>query len=298
MDLNRIAIFLRVIEAESFTRAASALGLPKSSVSRSVSRLEQDLGVRLVQRTTRKLRLTEAGELYFEQAKRAIAELEEANSAVADMGREARGLVRVTAPVDLGVAVLADAVAAFAKQHPAIRIELSLTARRVDLVEEKFDLAVRAGALADSSLVARKVGESASGLFASPAYLKGKKRLKAGGDLTAHACVLFRARDGRAVWTLEGPDGTEEVPVTGAVSVDDLSFVARAVIAGAGIGIIPMFIGADAVARGELVRVLPNYVFKGAPLHVVMPSARYVPARVTLLRDFLVDWLRRVAWTA
>ncbi len=170
MDLNRISVFVRVVEAGTFTAAAAALGVRKSSVSRSVAALEASLGIRLLQRTTRKLSLTDAGRAYYERARDALAGLEEAEQAILALGAAPRGLVRVTAPVDLA-SDLAPVVSAFLRAHPAVRVEMFLTARYVDLVKEGFDLAVRAGALTDSSLLARKVADTELGLFASPAYL-------------------------------------------------------------------------------------------------------------------------------
>lgn len=166
VDLNRIAVFARVVEAGSFTAAAAALGLRKSSVSRSVAALEAELGIRLLQRTTRKLSVTDAGRAYYDRARDALAGLDEARQAVSSLGAEPRGLVRVTAPVDLA-GDLAAVTSAFLRAHPDVRIEMLLTARYVDLVKEGFDLAVRAGALTDSSLLARKLGDADLGLFAS-----------------------------------------------------------------------------------------------------------------------------------
>src|SRR5690349_2158359 len=145
MDLNHIAVFVRVVELESFTAAARALGLPKSSVSRTVTRLEDELGVRLLQRTTRQLHLTDAGHAFFESARRSLSELEEASCNVADLGKAPRGVVRITCPLDIGIVSLPDIVQAFVQKYPKVHIELSLSSRVVDLVADGFDLALRAG---------------------------------------------------------------------------------------------------------------------------------------------------------
>ncbi|HEX2572634.1 MAG TPA: LysR family transcriptional regulator [Polyangia bacterium] len=295
-DLNRVAIFVRVAEAGSFTAASATLGLPKSSVSRSVLQLENELGVRLLQRTTRKLALTDAGRAYFERARAALADLEGATAAVAADGTEPRGTVRITAPVDAGTTLLADLVTRFVRQYPRVQVELSLTARRVDLVAEGFDLALRAGRLDDSTLVARRIGTTDVGLYAAPEYLDRRGRPGTIADLAEHDCVLFRAQGGRATWSLEGPQGEETVEVTGAIMADDLSFVLRAVLAGGGVGLMPIFLCAEPATRGELVRLLPSYAFHGAALHVVLPSAQHVPARVALFRDFLIAHLNTIAW--
>ena len=297
MDLNHVAVFVRVVELESFTAAANQLGLPKSSVSRTVSRLEEDLGVRLLQRTTRKLHLTDAGHAYFERARVALAGLEEAAAAATDTSSVPRGIVRVTAPNDLGVLNLADIVLQFTRKYPEVHIELALTSRFVDLVAEGFDLAVRAGKLTDSTLVARKIGSDSLGIFAAASYLKRKGRPASLGDLSAHPCVLFRGKNGKAEWRLVGPRGEESVTVHGPVSVDEMAFAQQAVQKGMGFGLLPVAgvtLGAQRPEALPLVRLFPEYSAGGAGLHVVTPSVRFQSAAVTAFRDFLIEELVRV----
>ena len=171
MDLNEINVFLRVAQAGSFTRAAKQLGIPNSTASAKVSALERRLGVTLLQRTTRKLHLTEGGEAYFRQASQGLEEILKAEAAISASQREPQGLLRVTAPIDLGSNCLADLISAFRKKYPAVNVELIFTARYVDLVGEGVDVAVRAGKLRDSGLIARKVGVANWIPIASPAYL-------------------------------------------------------------------------------------------------------------------------------
>jgi DNA-binding transcriptional LysR family regulator len=297
MDLNHVAVFVRVVELESFTAAANQLGLPKSSVSRTVSRLEEDLGVRLLQRTTRKLHLTDAGHAYFERARVALTGLEEAVSVVTDMGTVPRGIVRVTAPSDSGVLDLANIVTRFARKFPLVHVELSLTSRFVDLVAEGFDIAVRAGKLTDSTLVARKIGSDSLGLFAAASYLKRAGRPKSIAELAAHECVLFRGKNGKAEWRLVGPKGEESVTVHGPVNVDEMAFTQNAVAQGMGIGLLPMAgvkLGMQRESMPPLLRILPEYSTGGAGLHVVTPSVRFQSAAVTVFRDFLIEELIRV----
>lgn len=291
MDLNRIAVFAKVVEAGSFTAAGKALGLPKSSVSRSVAQLEEALGVRLLQRTTRTLHLTDAGQTYYETVARALSGIEEANAAAAALDRTPRGTVRMTAPVDVGIALLADIVASFTKKHPGIRVEMVLTSRVVDLVGEGFDLALRAGKLGDSSLVARRVGPTETALFASSGYLARKGTPKRLADLADHDCIVFRPTGERTRWTLHGPKGQETVEVTGPIAADDFAFVQRALERGAGIGLLPSFLCAQSSSRAKLLRVLPEYAMQGAHLHVVQPGSRYLPQRVALLREHLLTEL-------
>lgn len=167
MDYNDLALFTRVVERGSFSDAARAAGLPKSSVTRGIARLEKELGVRLIQRTTRQRGVTDAGRELYERVRTAVGALEEAADAIREHGKEPRGTVRVTAPVDAAMMNLPEAMVAFAHKYPSIHVEMLLSNRVVDLVAEGIDIAIRAGRLADSTLVARKVGSTAAGLFAS-----------------------------------------------------------------------------------------------------------------------------------
>lgn len=289
MDYNRVALFVRVVKAGSFTGAAATAGLPKSSVSRSVSRLEQDLGVRLLQRTTRKLALTEAGQAYYDAVSPSFTVIEEADTAARAHGAEPRGTIRVSAAPDFGA--LASALAQFCRQYPKIRVELSVTSRYVDLVTEGFDLAIRAGRLADSSLVARRIAASETGLMAAPAYLRKRGRPRTVAELPEHDWVLYRAAGGRATLTLTGPEGEQSVEVTAALVADDITFCRMAVESGAGLALLPVHIAAESLAAGKLEQVLPRWTHGGSALFVVLPTSRQVPARVALLRDFLVEHL-------
>jgi DNA-binding transcriptional LysR family regulator len=291
VDLNRVAVFLRVVELQSFTAAAESLGLPKSSVSRSVARLEESLGVQLLQRTTRAVQLTESGRVYFEQASRALSTLEEAHQTLSQLEGRPQGAVRITAPVDLGARVLAELAARFTRRTPGITLEFLLTGRLVNLVDEGVDLAVRAGALRDSSLISRRVNRLEPWLFASPAYLDARGTPTAVEQLAEHDCVLFRPRRGHVEWRLSGPEGTIGVTVRGPVAGDDFTFLREAVLGGAGVGLLPALHCEQDLARGRLVRLLSPYTGPPAPLHVVWPAARHVPKRVVLVREWLVKAL-------
>jgi DNA-binding transcriptional LysR family regulator len=291
VDLNRVAVFLRVVDLQSFTAAAEALGLPKSSVSRSVARLEESLGVQLLQRTTRAVQLTDAGRLYFEEASRALGSLEQAQATLSQLDSRPQGAVRITAPVDLGAEVLAPLAARFVRRTPGITLEFLLTTRVVNLVEEGVDLAVRAGPLRDSSLISRRVNGLEAWLFASPAYLDARGTPSSLEDLPAHDCVLFRPRRGQAEWTMVGPGGQSRLTVKGPVGGDDFTFLREAVLAGAGIGLLPALQCEQDVSRGRLVRLLSAYTGPSAPLHVVWPASRHVPKRVVLVREWLVKSL-------
>jgi DNA-binding transcriptional LysR family regulator len=291
IDLNDVATFVRLAEGGGFTAAARALGVPKSTVSRALARLERQLGVRLVHRTSRALALTDAGRAYYERVHDAVAGVEHATADVVDMGTEPRGTIRVTAPIDLGEMLLAEVIAQFLEKYPQVRFEVSLTSRVVDLVAEGFDLAIRASALGDSSLVARKLGHADLGLFASTEYLKRRGKPTTVADLASHDFVRFRAfEQGRPI-VLRGPGGAEHrVELRGPVAADDLLFVHRLISLGEGIGLFPLFFAACTwqMEREGLVRVLPDWTMRGGDIHVVVPSARHEPRRVKLFRDFLL----------
>lgn len=289
MDLNHVSAFVRVVQDGSFTAAAKALGLPKSSVSRSVAQLEEDLGVRLLHRTTRKLHLTDAGAAFHDRVARALTVIEEAESAASDLQRDLRGVVRITAPVDLGVWAVAGIAARFVRKHPTVHIDVHLGSRVVDLASEGFDLAVRAGKLRDESLIARRVGSLELGLFASSKYVARHGAPTSLDELAKHDCVLLRTDNGALAWKLTGPKGEERsIEPRGAISSDDISFLKKAVLAAGGIALLPRFLCAREEASGKLVRLLPDWRLGGAELNVVYPSARYVPQRVVTFRDFLV----------
>jgi DNA-binding transcriptional LysR family regulator len=297
LDLNQVQAFVRVMESGSFTAAARALGLPKSSVSRRVSALEQSLRVRLLQRSTRKLVLTEAGRLYFERARAALGGLAEASDAVSDMGQEVAGPIRFTTGDD-NTGLIANLLATFLARYPKVQIDCVLTPRRVDLLAERFDLALRAGPLVDSSLIARRLGRTDLGLFASRGYLRAAGRPTRVADLTGHRFVLFGEPGQREHLRLTGPDGEETVKIDGPLVAHGMSLSIDAIAAGIGIGLVPeTYLGwVHKAGRGgprpELVRVLPDHAVTGSELSLVSPPTAYEPVRVALLRDYLASELR------
>lgn len=290
MDFNDVALFTRVVERGSFTSAARTAGLPKSSVTRSIARLERELGVRLIQRTTRQRGVTDAGRELYERVRAAIGALEDAAEAVRERGHEPAGVVRLTATPDIASIRMPEALARLRTEFPSIHVELLLTTRMVDMVAEGIDLGIRAGRLADSTLIAKRLGVTNVGLYASKAYLRRRARPMRVAQLADHDCIVFRGHRGRATWEFDGPRGKERISVAGVASADVFNFVGEMVLIGAGIGSLPLFMGAHL----GLERVLPDHVMRGGPLQLVMPSAAFVPARVIAVRDALVDHLTRV----
>ncbi len=286
MDLNRVAVFLKVVDEGGFTAAARALSLPKSSVSRSVALLEGELATRLLHRTSRKVTPTDAGRAFYERASRGMSLLTEAREAAVDLGAELRGPIRITTAVDLAMWKLAPLVQRFVAQHPAVTVDVVLTTRVVNLLEEGFDFALRAGAIRDESLVARKLPPSDFALYAAPDYLARHGRPRRVSELAAHRCVLFRAPSGNALWNLRSAKGNESVQVCGQVNTDDFNFAMQLVVSGAGIGLLPSFVVESAGVRVE--RVLARYAAPGAPLHLVYPADRYMPQRSMAFRDHVL----------
>jgi len=293
MDLNLVKAFVSVVEGQSFTEAGKLLGLPKSSVSRRVSELEDELGVRLLHRTTRKLTLTDAGRAYFEQAERALHGLDAAAEAASGLDREPRGVVRMVVPVELGVMTISDYLAEFARRYPEIHVELSLDSHSVNLVEEGFDIGIRTRRSDDAGVVARRLGTIDAGLFASVEYVERRGVPRSLDELEQHDCVLLRPQRQRAFWKLQDLDGsTSTVEVHGRISTDETLFVWQAVRSGLGIGVLPLHAVSVCTEAGKIspmVRVLPDYAVRGAELQVVTPVDTKRPHRVTLLRDFLIE---------
>lgn len=292
-NLSEIAAFVAVVQRGSFSDAARVLGVAKSSVSRRISALEHKLGARLLQRTSRRLTLTEVGTAYHTRVSSAMGTLQQAAAIVHDLHEEPRGHLRVTAPADLGKA-LARMLVSFCKSHPAVSVEVIPTQRALDVVGEGFDLAIRAGDLADSSLVGRYIGDSFPIVAASPAYLETHDTPTHPSDLTDHPFVLFRGvqtRPGYAESILRGPGGEQVISMHGTIGSDDFGFVRDAVVEGAGLAILPAMCALEELSSGALVRVLPKWRGKPGPVHVVYPSRELVPAKTRALRDHIVDWM-------
>lgn len=294
VDLNDVAVFVRVVELGAFAKVAREMGVPTSTVSRTIARLEGALATTLLVRTTRSVQPTSEGQSFYDEAAPAIAALRGAVRGVEGSDTAPRGRLRVTAPNDIGSTFLAEAVVAFSALYPLVDVELILTNRRVDLVEERIDVAVRVGQLADSSMLARKIGVIDAGLYASPSYLRQHPAPRTLDDLDTHACVLFRPDGGEAEWLLRGPEGEVARTVNGRIGADDFLTVLAATTAGAGVGLLPHIVAAPELTAGRLQRVLPEYVMVGATMHVLHAGGRNVPAKVVVFRDFLVEAFRKV----
>jgi DNA-binding transcriptional LysR family regulator len=289
MDFNKVAMFVEIADAGGVTAAATKLGLPKSSVSRSLTQLEQELGVQLVVRGSRAFHLSDAGRAFLDASSKGIAAIAEARDDIRDESSGPRGLVRISAPPALGTWVLTPVIAAFVRKYPDVRVELSVSSRQADPIRDGFDLVMSLGKLADSSLIARSLGTVDAGVFASAAYLRQRGTPRKPSDLTKHQCVLNRPSGKKARWTLNGPSGAETVAVDGGIRVDDLFTTLAAVLADGGLGILPLHLQRTEPSARDIVRVLPNHIVRGEPLQLVYPASRHVPLRITLLSEAIVE---------
>lgn len=272
-DLNDVLAFTRVADSGSFTRAAERLGWPKSSVSHRVARLEQALGARLLERSTRSLRLTEVGARYHEHARRVIGELEQASVTVASFRARPQGWLRVSASVVLGQALLPALVSEFATAYPEVQLFVDLTNRRVDLLEEGFDLAIRSGVLPDSLLVARRLGSATARLYAAPAYLRRRGTPTTPADLIGHTLIDNAPSAPTDRWTLSHDDGEiVVVPARFGMVGNDPVLLREVAVTGAGIVSLPDFVAAPALAQQSLVPVLAAWATRRVDVHAVFPS--------------------------
>ena len=288
-----MATFVAVVRSGHFAAAARTLGLPKSTVSQRVARLEATLGVRLLERTTRVLRPTHAGSAYYERCARILSEVEEANAAVKDLGTSPRGTLRVTTSHLLGQSVVAAVAATFSRQYPEVEVEVVASDRRVNLLEEGFDVAIVVSASeSDSTMISRVLSGGQTWCCAAPSYLSARGPPSAPGDLSAHDCIIRElAADGfasGAIWTFERSDDVQRIEVHGRLRLSSIVMTHAAALAGGGIAAIPSFVCAEDVEDGRLVRILSDWVVDRKDIRIVYPSNRHLSPRVRLFVDALV----------
>ena len=280
-----LVAFVRTVDAGSFASAARLIGASPSAVSKSVARLEQRLGVRLLQRSTRTLGPTAEGAAYYERVAPHLRAIEEADDIV-QVPENVRGVLRVTAPSTFGRPLIAAWAGSFLDRYPDIKLELSVTDRRVDLIRESFDIAVRIGELLDTSLIGRSLGVLRYVLAASPGYLDRRRMPRSIDDLKQHACLRY-LRAGRP-FPFTFADGTRIVP-EGPFDTDDAQYLIEAALEGAGITRFMLLAIQDDLADGRLRIVLPEIPMVSEPIHILHPFGRQLPLRVRLFIDFLVE---------
>lgn len=291
-DLNDLAIFAQVVQSGSLTAAADALGMPKSNVSRRLARLETELGVRLLERTTRKLHLTEVGALYYEHCRRILEEAEHAELSVQQRLAAPRGLLRISASHSVGQGLLAPIVGEFLARYPDVQLQLALTNRRVDLIEEGFDVVLRIGTLEESNLVARYLGDSVLQCYAGADYVARHGQPQSPQELKQHSCLIMSDMPQADRWTFVGPGGRETVTVPTRAAVNDFSTLCRMAAANAGIALVPNYLCEPGLHSGRLVPLLPEWTLAPTPIHAVYPSHRGATPKLRALLDFLVEQLQ------
>jgi DNA-binding transcriptional LysR family regulator len=289
-NLDDVLIFVKVAQFESISRAARSLGMPISTVSRRLSVLESTLGVSLLRRTTRRVTLTAQGREYFNQCREPLTLLQEAER-VLTLGQKApEGVLRISVPVILGQEPFLNFLSAFLRAQPRIRIDLFITNLFLDLVAENIDVAIRFGALEDSSVVATRIGNSVRYVVAAAEYLKGRRSPIEPSDLKLHDCVMLSARNNETDWDLVSGRKKARVRVSGPISSRDFNSVSTFVYRGHGIGLLPSTYCDEALASGALVRLLPKWASPQIPVFAVYSNRKFLPLRLNVFLKALAAW--------
>lgn len=287
-DLEDLQSFIAVIDCAGFNRAAKQLGISKSIVSRRIARLEQELGVRLLSRTTRGISPTEAGLEFKVRGQRILAELEEARDAVAQKAEGVVGLLRLSAPLSFGVKHVAPVLSTLAVNHPRLELDVSYSDRVADLIGDRFDAAIRIGALQDSSLIARRIAPVRATVVASPDYIARRGRPETPDDLTSHECLIYTAQTNPS-WQFGSGKRSVSIRPSGRLRSDSSEALLQWAIAGLGIAHLPSFLVANAVENGSLVPLLHIHPGPEYGIFVVRPPGSHVPGKVRVLIDALVE---------
>jgi DNA-binding transcriptional LysR family regulator len=292
-DLNDTLVFLKVVEAGSFIAAARALRLPKTTVSRKVQNLELRLGAQLLHRTTRKLGLTEAGYVYYENCQRIARELEEAESAVAQLQGGPRGWLRITAPYSLGIERIAPLLREFRSRHPELKVEMLLSNESLDLIDRELDVALRIGDLPDSGLIARPLARLRTGVFASPAYIERHGEPRHPDELIGHHALGMQkmSRNGQYYWPLGDGTTMAEYRIDPILVANDPAGLRSALLAGEGLMLASDIMVKSYAEGGCVRRVLPEWSGPEVPLSAVFPRGRVISPKVRAFVDFMVERL-------
>lgn len=286
--LNDMALFVEVVKAKGFRSAAETIGMPNSTLSRRISMLEKSIGLRLLHRTTRKIELTEAGKIYFEQCKRIVDEARLAHEQLGEILAQPSGVLRVSLPVDFAVTYLAPLIVEFARLYPGITFDFDLTPRRVDLISEPFDVAIRMGKSEDSQLIARTLASLTPRLYASPGYLEQSGEPREPEDIEQHECLsILKA----SAWTLHDGKRTVKVSVGGRFILNSVGMIRRLATLDMGIILMPEEIVADELSSKKLLRIMPEW--HGMPITVyAITETRLLPAKTRKFIEFLSERLK------
>lgn len=289
--LTAMTVFARVAESESFTAAANELGISKAAASKMVAGLEDHLGVRLINRTTRRLNLTEVGSAYLERTVRILSDLEEADAQAGSLNAEPRGTLRISAPMTFGTKHLAPHIGAFITRHPRLSVDLDLSDRIVDVIDEGYDLAIRIAKLSDSSLIAQKLAPVRMLVCASPEYWRNAPTVERPEDLKDHNCLLYAYTPPE--WRFETPDGPVAVKVSGNFRTNNGEALRAAACDGLGVILEPDFIVGQSIQSGRLVSTLDGYPIPSSAVHAVYPPGRHLSAKVRAFIAFVKESIGR-----
>ena len=292
MDLfYSMRMYVAVVDGGSFAAAADKLDISRAMVSKQIQKLEEHLGTRLMNRTTRRLSLTETGRAFYERSVQIMHDVEEAEQVAGHMTRTPQGVLRVTIPLSYGQHRLAAIIGAYTQAYPQVQLDIALSDRKVDLIEDGFDLAVRIGALPQSDLIARKIGGVRSIVCASPGYVSRHGAPHTPEQLRGHACLGYTLTGSGADWRFETPDGPLVVPIAGPIRADNGDIIRLAALSGAGILFQPHFIVGDDLVAGRLVQLLPEWQSAELGVYAVYPSRKHLSAKVRTFVDFLANAL-------
>ena len=294
--LREIECFIAVADLGSFVKAAEALGISKAAVSRTVLELEARLGSRLMQRTTRRLSLTEAGALYLERCKQIVAALEEADDLLSSGNAKPTGLLRINAPLTFGVLHLAPLWPMFLERHPEISLDITLSDRIVDIIDEGYDMAIRIARLSDSTLVHRKLTSTSLHVCASPAYLDAHGTPSHPHELAQHQTISYSYNQSKDEWQFSGPEGPVSVRVSSRLHVNNGDSCVQAALGGIGITRQPTFMIDQHLRSGQLVSILDDYGSPELGIYAVYPSRTHLPAKMRAMLDFLTEAFAQVHW--
>lgn len=281
-------MYVAVVDGGSFAAAADRLEISRAMASKQIQKLEEHLGTRLLNRTTRRLSLTETGREFYERSIQIIGDVDEAEQIAGQMTRRAQGVLRVTIPLSYGQHRLAAIIGAYTQAYPQVQLDISLSDRKLDLIEDGLDLAIRIGTMPQSDLIARKIGGVRSVVCAAPAYLARHGTAQTPADLARHACLGYTLTGSGAEWRLEGPGGPEIIPISGPIRADNGDILRLAALSGAGMLFQPQFIVGDDIAAGRLVRVLPDWQSAEFGVYAIYPSRKHLSAKVRTFVDFMV----------
>jgi len=287
---EEIQTFVHIVDASTITAAAERLSLAKSAVSRRLSELEEQLGVELFHRTTRKLVLTDSGGGFYQRCVQILADLQEAEDAVSQAHHELSGRLRVAAPLSFGAMHLSSAIIEFQKLHPKLYFDIDFDDRKIDLIQEGFDVGIRIAELKDSSLIARKFASVSFVICASPAYLKQHGQPETPEDLKDHFCFTYSNKDRPDQWKFtDKQGGTQSLKIPKMMQANNGLFLNTAAIEGLGIVYQPTFIAHESLAKGELISILQDYTISNVNAYAIYPPTRHLSQRVRRFIDFLVE---------